>query len=78
VRNIQYGIIQSQFSSQKEKLIIAVIPSLCQLWFMPRIYDFCNQFPQIELELIALDQLADFNSGQYDASIKMDELWLIN
>lgn len=69
VRNIQHGIIQSQFSSQKEKLIIAAIPSLCQLWFMPRIHDFCNKYPQIELELIALDQLADFNTGQYDGHI---------
>jgi len=69
VRNIQHGIIQSQFSSQKEKLIIAVIPSLCQLWLMPRLKDFCNKHPYIELELMALDQLADFNTGQYDGHI---------
>jgi len=69
VRNIQHGIIQSQFSSQKEKLIIAVIPSLCQLWLMPRLQYFCKKHPHIELELVALDQLADFNTGQYDGHI---------
>lgn len=69
VRNIQHGIIQSQFSSQKEKLIIAVIPSLCQLWLMPRIHNFCTQYPHIELEIVALDQLADFNTEQYDGHI---------
>jgi DNA-binding transcriptional LysR family regulator len=69
VRNIQHGIIQSQFSSQKEKLIIAVIPSLCELWLMPRLKDFCKKHPHIELELVALDQLADFNTGQYDGHI---------
>jgi len=69
IRNIQHGIIQSQFSSQKEKLIIAVIPSLCQLWLMPRLKDFCDKYSHIELELVALDQLADFNSGQYDGHI---------
>jgi len=69
VRNIQHGIIQSQFSSQREKLIIAVIPSLCQLWLMPRLTDFYQKFPQIELELVAIDQLADFNTGQYDGHI---------
>lgn len=69
MRNIQHGILQSQFASQKEKLSIAVIPSLCQLWLMPRLVDFARQHPQIELELTAIDQLVNFNSGQYDAHI---------
>jgi len=69
VKNIQYGILQSQFANQKEKLVIAVIPSLCQLWLMPRLVEFCELFPQIEIELVALDQLADFNSGHYDGHI---------
>lgn len=69
VRNIQHGIVQSQFASQKEKLVIAVIPSLCQLWLMPRLIDFNNSFPHIELELIAIDQLVDFSTGNYDAHI---------
>jgi len=69
VKNIQDGIIQSQFASQREKLVIAVIPSLCQLWLMPRLVDFCQKFPHIELELVALDQLADFTTGQYDGHI---------
>lgn len=69
VKNIQHGILQSQFASQKEKLVIAVIPSLCQLWLMPRLVDFCHKFPQIELELAAVDQLVDFTTGQYDGHI---------
>jgi DNA-binding transcriptional LysR family regulator len=69
VRNIQYGICQSQLASQRDKLVIAVIPSLCQLWLMPRLLDFCYQHPQVELELVALDQLADFTTGQYDGHI---------
>lgn len=69
VKNIQHGILQSQFASQNEKLIIAVIPSLCQLWLMPRLVNFSRQFPEIELELVAVDQLVDFNTGQYDAHI---------
>lgn len=69
VRNIQHGIVQSQFASQKEKLVIAVIPSLCQLWLMPRLIEFSQQFPHIELELIAIDQLADFATGHYDGHI---------
>jgi len=69
VKNIQHGILQSQFASQKEKLVIAVIPSLCQLWLMPRLVSFSQKFPNIELELVAVDQLTDFTTGQYDAHI---------
>jgi DNA-binding transcriptional LysR family regulator len=69
MRNIHYGIQQSQFASQKDKLVIAVIPSLCQLWLIPRLSDFCAQFPHIELELIALDKLADFTQQQFDGHL---------
>lgn len=69
VRNIQHGIMQSQFASQKEKLVIAVIPSLCQLWLIPRLMDFSEKFPHIELELAAIDQLVDFTTGQFDGHI---------
>lgn len=69
MRNIQHGILQSQFASQKERLIIAVIPSLCQLWLMPRLVNFSRQHPQIEIELIAVDKLVNFNNEQYDAHI---------
>jgi len=69
VRDIQHGVLQSQFASKKEKLVIAVIPSLFQLWLMPRLGDFCDEFPQIELEFVAVDQLVDFTTGQYDGHI---------
>ncbi len=69
MKNIQYGIQQSQFASQKDKLVIAVVPSLCQLWLIPRLSDFSRKFPQIELEVVALDQLADFTTAQFDGHI---------
>lgn len=69
IKNIQHGITQSQFASQKEKLVIAVIPSLCQLWLIPRLMDFCDSHPHIELELVAVDQLVDFNTSTFDGHI---------
>lgn len=69
IRNIQHGIMQSQFASQNEKLVIAVIPSLCQLWLIPRLKDFSDKFPHIELEITAVDQLVDFTTGQFDGHI---------
>ena len=50
VRDIQHGIQQSQFAGQKEKLVVAVVPSFCQLWLLPRLPDFCEQNPNIEIE----------------------------
>jgi LysR family glycine cleavage system transcriptional activator len=69
VKDIQHGISQSQFASQKEKLVIAIIPSLCQHWLMPRLAQFCDKYPHIELEIIAADQLVDFSKTQYDCHI---------
>jgi len=69
MKNIQHGIQQSQFASKKDKLVIAVIPSLCQAWLIPRLADFSQQCAHIELELIVCDQLADFSKAQIDAHI---------
>jgi len=69
IRDIQHGIQQSLFASQKSKLVIAAIPSLCQMWLLPRLTEFYAKYPQIEIELIALDQIADFSLQHCDAHI---------
>lgn len=69
VHDIQQGIQQSQFAAQSEKLVIAAIPSFCHLWLLPRIHLFCDAHPAIELEIVALDRLANFAIEAYDAHI---------
>lgn len=66
---IHQGIQTSQFVSQREKLVIAVIPSLANDWLIPKLTAFYQAFTNIELEIIALDPLADFSSSRYDAHI---------
>ena len=69
IKDIQHGLQQSQFVGQKQKLTIAMIPSLCDLWFVPRLPSFRQACPNIELELVAQDQLVDFTSNRYDGHI---------
>ncbi|MEH6442811.1 MAG: LysR family transcriptional regulator [Oceanospirillaceae bacterium] len=69
MKNIQYGIQQSQFANKAEKLNIAVIPSLSQTWLIPRLCSFKKAYPQIEIELIHSDQLVDFSNTQADCHL---------
>lgn len=67
--NIQYGIAQSQFASLKEKLVIAVIPSLGQQWLIARLSDFYRHYPNVDVELVAADQLINFDTERCDGHI---------
>jgi len=69
MKNIHQGLELCQFSSQREKLTIAVIPSLCLNWLMKRLPSFYHENPNIDLELVMSDQLVDFNARQIDAHI---------
>jgi len=69
IKDIQHGLQQSRFSSQKQKLTIAVIPSLADLWLLPKLTEYKKEFPDIELEIIAQDQLVDFTTNQIDGHI---------
>lgn len=43
-----------------EQLTIAAIPAFAQLWLVPRLKGFYEQFPHFELTLIEQDNLIDF------------------
>ena len=69
MNNIQQGIEQSQFSSGREKLNIAVIPSLSQCWLIPRLNDFKSLYPDIEITLNVSDQLVNFSHNSIDCHL---------
>ncbi|QLE86266.1 LysR family transcriptional regulator [Shewanella sp. Scap07] len=69
IQNIQHGVHQSQFASQRTRLVIAAIPSFCQRFLIPKLSHFQAQYPDIEIEVIALDKIVDFNTTQCDAHI---------
>ena len=69
MNNIQHGIEQSQFSSNRQKLNIAVIPSLSQSWLIPRLSQFKSAHPELEISLTVSDQLVNFASSQIDCHL---------
>jgi DNA-binding transcriptional LysR family regulator len=69
MNNIQHGIEQSQFSNGREKLNIAIIPSLSQCWLIPRFQEFKTLYPEFEITLTVSDQLVDFSSSHIDCHL---------
>ncbi|AZZ96315.1 LysR substrate-binding domain-containing protein [Pseudoalteromonas sp. R3] len=63
---INAGIRQARLKAQTDKqtLVLAVIPSLLEHWLLPRLSRLYKALPTIQLELIAMDQLADFASNR--------------
>ncbi len=51
-------------------LSISVMPSLCQLWLLPRLADFRRRFPMIDLKLIAETGLANFVRDGIDVGMR--------
>jgi len=69
MRNIHQGLELCQLSNLRDKLIIAVVPSLCSEWLVQRLSRFYALHPNIDIELVMSDQLVDFNTRQVDAHI---------
>lgn len=49
---------------------VSAMPSLAAKWLAPRIADFEAQHPQIRVELIDEDALADFRDGRTDLALR--------
>ncbi|WP_081225328.1 LysR substrate-binding domain-containing protein [Pseudoalteromonas luteoviolacea] len=58
---IDSGVGAATQTESVHRLVLAVVPSLLENWLIPRLNDFYDCFPNIELQLIAADQLVDFN-----------------
>ncbi|KZN43827.1 hypothetical protein JL49_05215 [Pseudoalteromonas luteoviolacea] len=44
-----------------QRLVLEVVQSLLENWLVPRLNDFYDCFPNVELQLNASEQLVDFN-----------------
>ncbi len=58
--------LQQACQQQQSRLRIAIIPALCQHWLIPRLADFYQHHPHIELQLLQQDTLVDFNQQKID------------
>ncbi|ESP94294.1 LysR substrate-binding domain-containing protein [Pseudoalteromonas luteoviolacea] len=66
---LEFGIESTKRANTTERVVLAVIPSLLEHWLIPKLGDFYQQFPHIELQLIAQDQLIDFNRHHVHAHL---------
>ncbi|TMP26860.1 hypothetical protein CWB99_17330 [Pseudoalteromonas rubra] len=83
---INAGIRQARLKAQTDRqtLVLAVIPSLLEHWLLPRLSRLYTALPAIQLELIAMDQLADFASNRVHGHLhfgrgefaNLDSRWL--
>lgn len=54
-------------------LSISLFPSLAVRWLIPRLNDFRDQCPGIEIELVSSVRRANFDGGAIDAAIRFGE-----
>ena len=61
---------QLQTSPIQQQLLLDVIPSMTNIWLIPRIHSFEQRFPHLKVDLITGDGQPDFNRTQADISIR--------
>ena len=61
---------QLQTSPIQQQLLLDVIPSMTNIWLIPRIHSFEERYPHLKVDLITGDGQPDFNLSQADISIR--------
>lgn len=56
-------------SSKADVVTISVAPNFLIRWLMPRLNRFQSQYPEVELQLTASNEIIDFNSSNTDMAI---------
>ena len=59
-----------QSNPQQQTLLLDVIPSMSNIWLIPRIHSFELRFSHLKLDLISGDGQPDFNKSQADLCIR--------
>ncbi|MEM5529702.1 LysR family transcriptional regulator [Gammaproteobacteria bacterium AS21] len=59
-----------QSKPNKQQLVLDVIPSLSNIWLIPKIHSFEQRYPHLKVDLMTGDGLPNFNQLQADAYIR--------
>lgn len=60
----------AKFSPDIGRLTLSVTPSFAAKWLVPRLSKFATQYPDIELQTVASEEIADFRSDGVDVAIR--------
>lgn len=61
--------LQPQSDAPAGRLKLHAHPSIAHCWLAPRLADFCERYPQIELEVRTGNEDADFRAGGVDLAL---------
>ena len=70
------GIIDTatnELRPDNERVVLSVTPSFASKWLVPRLGNFAREHPEIEIETVASEALADLHSGEIDVAIRQGE-----
>ena len=60
-----------QISNLPQSLTLTLTPSLATKWLMPRMTDFTDKFPGIEVKIMASEKLTEFERDDVDLAIRL-------
>lgn len=67
--NLIYEATQS-FQHQSNHITISVTPTFASKWLIPRLNNFTQQYPDIDLQILATERLSHFQNDAVDIAIR--------
>lgn len=57
-------------AKESNSLTLSLTPSFASKWLMPRFLDFTEQYPEIEVKILASEKVSDFSADGVDLAIR--------
>ncbi|MEP3438920.1 MAG: LysR substrate-binding domain-containing protein [Hoeflea sp.] len=60
----------ARLAPQSRSVVLSVPPSFASMWLMPRLIDFEARYPEVDLQVLASEKLADFGADGVDLVVR--------
>ena len=70
---IERGASEVTKASRQGPLVVSCLPTFMMRWLIPRVHDFNERYPEIEVRLSASPGPADLERGDVDVTIRLDD-----
>lgn len=64
------GLNQVQEEPVEGELMVSSTQAFCALWLVPRLYDFSDQFPEVNVSVQGSNRVEDLREGKVDVAIR--------
>lgn len=72
LRSLNQEVLEIKNQEVSGKLTVYSRPSIAQCWLVPKIADFCRQYPAISINILTGNENINFNGYQIDLAIYYD------